>query len=77
MNLTEFQRQYKFYCKTNDIGARTLKRDFYEAPFLRRNMIVNKGVKLCPITNVAKHGSWITGIRLMREDALEFFSLDE
>ena len=35
---TEFQRLYKQYCKTNDIIARTLKRDFYEAPFMKRNL---------------------------------------
>ena len=74
---TEFQRLYKQYCKTNDITARTLKRDFYEAPFMKRNLNVVRDIKLDPIENVPKQATWILGVRAMREDALEFFSLPE
>ena len=74
---TEFQRLYKQYCKTNDIIARTLKRDFYEAPFMKRNLTVIRDIKLDPIENVPKQATWILGVRAMREDALEFFSLPE
>ena len=74
---TEFQRLYKQYCKSNEITARTLKRDFYEGPFLKRNITVVRGIKLDPIENAPKQGTWIFGVREMREDALEFFSLPE
>ena len=74
---TEFQRLYKQYCKTNDIIARTLKRDFYEAPFLKRNLTVVRDIKLDPVENVPRQGTWINGVRAMREDALEFFSLPD
>lgn len=74
---TEFQRLYKQYCKTNDIIARTLKRDFYEAPFMKRNLTVIRDTKIDPIENVPKQATWILGVRAMREDALEFFSLPE
>jgi hypothetical protein len=74
---TEFQRLYKQYCKTNDIIARTLKRDFYEAPFMKRNLTVIRDIKIDPIENVPKQALWILGVRAMREDALEFFSLPE
>jgi len=74
---TEFQRLYKHYCKTNDIIARTLKRDFYEAPFLKRNLTVVRDIKLDPVENVPRQGTWINGVRAMREDALEFFSLPD
>lgn len=74
---TEFHRLYKQYCKTNDITARTFKRDFFEAPFMKRNIIVCRDIKLDPIENVPKQAFWITGVRSMREDALEFFTLPE
>lgn len=74
---TEFQRLYKSFCKQNDIVARTLKRDFYEAPFIRRGMHVIRDVRLCPNENVRRCGTWIVGVRAMREDAFAFYSLNE
>ena len=73
----EFQRLYKQYCKSNEITARTLKRDFYEGPFLKRNITVVREIKMDPMENVPKQGTWICGVREMRDDALEFFSLPE
>ena len=62
---TEFQRLYKHFCKSNDIVTRTLKRDFYEAPFIKRNLTVVRDIRLDPIENVQKQAFWILGVRVM------------
>lgn len=66
----EFQRLYKHHCKSNDIAnVRTLKRDFYEGPFLKRGIKVEREVKECPVERVPRMGTWIVGVRAMRDDA--------
>ena len=44
---------------------------------MKRNLTVVRDVKIDPIENVPKQATWILGVRAMREDALEFFSLPE
>lgn len=66
---TDFQRLYKLFCKSNDITARTLKKDFFEGPFLKRDVTVQKDVRKCPVENVQKNATWFVGVREMREDA--------
>ena len=66
---TEFHRLYKSFCKQNDINARTFKRDFYEASFVKRNIVVHKDIRICPVENVKRNAIWIVGVRAMREDA--------
>ncbi len=66
----DFQREYKVYCKSNDLASKTLKKDYFQGPFLKRNLTVEKATRLCPVENVPKINIWIFGIRIMRDDAL-------
>ncbi len=77
VNQNEFQRLYKQFCKTNDVTARTFKRDFYEAPFMKRNITVVRDIRLCPIGNVPRDCIWIAGVRAMREDAFAFYTIND
>jgi hypothetical protein len=69
MAQNEFQRIYKNHCKQNDIVARTFKRDYYEASFLKRNLNVIKETRECPYDLVKKNTTWISGVRSMGDDA--------
>ena len=66
----DFQREYKVYCKSNDLASKTLKKDYFQGPFLKRNLTVEKATRLCPVENVPKINIWIFGVRIMRDDAL-------
>jgi len=66
---SDFQKEYKVYCKTNDITSKTLKKDYFQGPFLKRNLKVEKATRDCPVELIRKTTIWITGVRMMREDA--------
>lgn len=67
---SEFQLVYKNFCKNESIVSRTLKRDFWEGPFIKRGIVVKRDTKFCPTERVKRSGIWIIGVRMMRDDAL-------
>lgn len=70
MSQNEFQRLYIQHTKNNDLVRKTLKKEYYIGPFQKRQIQVEKSIRVCPIENARRNGTWFVGLRAMREDAL-------
>ena len=72
MTQTEFQRRFVDHCKENDLHNRkSLKKDYYQGPFLKRQITVENTIKMCPIERIERKKIWICGVRLMANEGLD------
>jgi hypothetical protein len=71
MSQSEFQRLYMIHCKDNGLEKKTLRKDYIQGPFQRRQMMHSRCSRLCPIENRKKVLTWVLGVRVMQDDAFE------
>ena len=60
---TEFQNLYKKYCKSHDVVARALKKDYYEEPFTKKYITKRREEEFDLIANITKPVNRILGVR--------------
>jgi hypothetical protein len=59
------------HCKDNGLEKKTLRKDYIQGPFQRRQMMHSRCSRLCPIENRKKVLTWVLGVRVMQDDAFE------
>ena len=67
---SEFQHIFTNHCKSNELkNKRTFKKEYFQGPFQKRDINVEKSQRHCPVENKMCTKVWILGVREMREDA--------
>ncbi len=69
---TEFQRRFVDHCKENDLHNRkSLKKDYYQGPFFKRQITVEVSTKFSPTEREMKKRQWVCGVRLMTSEGFD------
>lgn len=71
MTATEFQRLYILHTRQHELGRKTLKKEYIQGPFQKRQMVQEKKTLRCPIEKTRKNCVWVLGVRSMQDDAFD------